>query len=531
MSALYDAISSEYLRVSSQQSEFKEYESYLFDESRLNHGNIDEICLPENEMHIVEIMKDACRKHMPVTISAGRTGIVGGAVPAEGLLLSLEKMNRIRTVQKKNDSWVLVCEPGVTLAEIESGLQKSQINFTSQNESIHHQFHNESKKWFYPPDPTEKTAHLGGTIATNASGAHSLKYGPTRLHVNHIRVVLADGTLLQIQRGEYVVGKNETFVIRTLNDEIHLPVPQYQYPELKNTAGYFTSDPMDLIDYFIGSEGTLGIITEIGVKLTKRPESVLGCLIFFEIDKNAFDFISELKSHSTDSSTLLKPSVIEYFGPNALKLIHDKALESLKLSLPENVQAAIYIEQEMPEAQMDEIYIEYETLLNTFHISLDDAWAAMEPHELKHMAEFRHLVPESVNMIIGQRQQSLPDLHKISTDFVVPDTQLYNYIKQIRTELTNLQIEHVVFGHAGESHLHVNIIPKSELELQKAKEIYMQFALKVIQMGGSISGEHGIGKLKKHLFAKAFSAFAIAEMQQVKSLLDTKNILNKNVLF
>ncbi len=524
--------SPECLRITSGHPDFESYASYLLDESRLPPGDIDEICLPFSELQIIEILKTANKNHMPVTVSSGRTGIVGGAVPKSGLLLVLDNLNKFHSVEKDPQrGWILSCESGITLNQIEEGLKKGELTFCDENSEDNQHFLSESGLWFYPPDPTERTAHLGGTVATNASGAHSLLYGPTRNHIRGIRIVLADGTLLHIKRGEHVLEQGDSFRIQTNSGSIQLPVPDYPYPDIKNTAGYYSSNPYDLIDLFIGSEGTLGIITGIDIQLTKRPDSVLGCLVFFKEDKVSFDFVSGLKEALNRYGNSLSVSVIEYFGPDALHLIKDKAADSLNLQFPDDTQSAIYIEQPYKEDEIDQIFIDLELLLNQVNISIDDARAAMEPHELKTMSDFRHLVPESINAIIGQRKQRINALHKISTDFVVPDHVLYSHIKAFRKQLSELQLEHVVFGHIGESHLHVNILPRSTEELDTARKVYLAFAEKVIHAGGSISGEHGIGKIKKHLFKIAFPESSLQKMQKIKKILDSNHILNQEVLF
>ena len=142
------------------------------------------------------------------------------------------------------------------------------------------------------------------------------------------------------------------------------------------------------------------------------------------------------------------------------------------------------------------------------------------------MTSFRHALPEAINTIIGQRQKTCPRLHKVGTDFVVPDAHLEEMILFQRSLLDDGGFEYAIFGHIGENHLHVNILPRNEDELIRAKEIYMDFARKAIAYGGTVSGEHGIGKLKKQLLKLMYAPDDIEKMKALKSTLDPKGILN-----
>ncbi len=509
--------------------DFENYQSYLTDESKLSGGQADSICIPNSESQLADLIVKANTKQIPVTISAARTGITGGAIPFSGMLISLEKMNKLLQVQKKSETWTLNFQPGINLNEIGEILKTGQFP-EKLDENSDQLFFNESSEWFYPPDPTEKTAHLGGTVATNASGAHSYLYGPTRTFIEGLRIVLMDGTILQIKRGEHIAKRGDVFRIQINSGEIELPVPAYHFPQIKNTAGYFTADSLDLIDLFIGSEGTLGIFTEIEISLKRRPEMIVGCLAFFPEDILAFQFVENVKKTNNVS-----PSALEYFGPRAIQFLREKKEEEGASSsvpdLPENAISAIYFEQELTEDQLDDVFAEYDELLQSCQISMDETWAAMDEKELRQMADFRHLIPESINAIIGQRQREIPELHKISTDFVVPEGKLPEFMERMCEELDSLGLDYAVFGHIGDNHLHVNMLPQNCDELNTAKKIYFEYAKKAVDIGGTISGEHGIGKLKKALMCDIYSDDAIAEMKQIKSILDPHNLLNQGTLF
>lgn len=524
------------LCIPSTHPDFENYQTCLMDESRLADGNADMICFPNSEMQLADLLIQAHQNNTPVTVSAGRTGITGGAVPFSGMLISLENMNQILNVHKneKSGEWMLTCQPGINLDQINDFLL-SPDSISIKNPAIDATFLKEAPDWFYPPDPTEKTAHLGGTVATNASGAHSFLYGPTRAFIHTLRIVLMDGSVLNLKRGEHIAKRGEAFQIQTRSGTINIPVPSYAYPQIKNTAGYYTSGELDLIDLFIGSEGTLGIFSKIEIVLCKRPEMILGCLAFFPEDSLAYQFVRQTKDKISDKSSLINPSALEYFGPNALNLLRKKRQEDGPSSaipeLPEKAVAAIYFEQELTEDLMDDVYLEYDELLQSCNVSMDETWAALDAKELKQMAVFRHQVPESINTLIGQRQREIPELHKISTDFVVPEGKLNAFMQTMRNELNDKMLDYAIFGHIGDNHLHVNIIPKNREELALAKKIYFEYARKAVETGGTISGEHGIGKIKKQMMHEIYSDSDMNEMKSIKKRFDSKCLLNPDVLF
>ena len=192
---------------------------YLKDASHFQ-GTAERILFPSDEKEIVDILKEAHQTKTPVTVSGAGTGLTGARVPQGGLVLSLEKMNRILDIHwdKQKMRGYTIVEPGVRLEELEEVL-------TAQN-------------LFYPPNPGEKKAFLGGTVATNASGSRHLKYGATRSYVQRLRVVLAGGETLAIGRGDTKAHGRTLSVTCGNNREIRIPLPTYRMPNTKNSAGY-----------------------------------------------------------------------------------------------------------------------------------------------------------------------------------------------------------------------------------------------------------------------------------------------------
>jgi D-lactate dehydrogenase (cytochrome) len=248
---------------------------------------------------------------MRITVSGNGTGLTGARVPEGGVVISTEKMNKIielNVVEK-----YLRVEPGMILKDLQDYV--------------------EEKNLFYPPDPTERNCFIGATVATNSSGARSFKYGPTRDYVIGMRVVLPTGQTISLERGKIFASAYNFSFSTDQGTKYNFSIPQFKMPKVKNAAGYYCSANMDLIDLFIGSEGTLGIITELKLKLLALEEKILSCVVFFQSEEDAFNFIDEARSitKSDSSSEEIKISArgMEFF--NKLKwmldLVERKSLE------------------------------------------------------------------------------------------------------------------------------------------------------------------------------------------------------------
>ncbi|MCG3225018.1 MAG: FAD-binding oxidoreductase, partial [Candidatus Heimdallarchaeota archaeon] len=260
------------------------YPSYLVDESKISGGNAEWLFFPTTENEIVSIINKMKDENSMITISAARTGIVGSAVPFGGAVMSLERMNEIIGIGFDEDTqrWFLRCQPSISLDEINEYVKfkKCGQNQSIPPESDWAEKFIEECTMYYPMDPTEMTASLGGTICANASGARSFKYGPTRDWVRRIRVVLGTCEVLNITRGQYA-AEDGIFIVKTAGKELIIKTPYYHMPKAKNAAGLFTEPNMDLIDLFIGSEGIFGIITEADIWI-KEYNAQISCVGFFK---------------------------------------------------------------------------------------------------------------------------------------------------------------------------------------------------------------------------------------------------------
>jgi D-lactate dehydrogenase (cytochrome) len=512
------------------------YSSHLKDESRLQGGHAESLWFAHSENQIQHVIELVHEKKSHLTLSAGRTGIVGGAVPLGGFLLSLERMDRVLGASwtEEEKDWRIRTEPGMTLARFRECLDRGYLPFAGGDAEISasREFLKESHLWFYAPDPTEQSAHLGGTVATNASGSRSFRYGATRRHVTGLRVMLSDGTLLEIKRGGHLLFGDPNSVIETRSGPVAFDFPGYRSPAIKNVAGYHMEEPLDLIDLFIGSEGTLGIITEVEVRLNRKPPLMLAGISFFDSSDRAFEFVFRIKESMKSMQSSICPDAIEFFDGHSLQMIRSmERSNAFTFPVPEDAGAAVFFEQPASEDNLDELYASYDALLNRCGTDMDKTWGGVDSDTLERLRAFRHAVPEKVNQVIGTRQRDCPDIHKISTDFAVPDGQLASMTDDYRSRLGRDGLDFVIFGHIGENHLHVNILPKNVAELTKARDAYQDLAERAVARGGTISAEHGIGKLKKKLMGLMYDAGALNDMQRIRHQLDPSGILCRGNIF
>ena len=507
------------------------YLSYFSDESGLGPGTASIVFFPTDESQIATFLEEMNKKKIPVTISGGRTGIVGGAVPQGGTLLSLENMSRVVGIRwdPETHEWRLRVQPGLRLRELQQRI--STKNFTtdsSDNWKDLPTFLKDSNQYFYPPDPTEDSASLGGTVATDASGARTYYYGRTRKHVRSIRVVMANGEVLALSRGEHQTSRGEVVKLHHSNGTVtNLPLPEYRRPNVKCATGFYTSSPMmDLLDLFIGSEGVLGVVSEIEIALKIKPQTAM-FLAFFSTMEDAIGFVVELRSKKQEIEALTIHSM-EYIDENSLRLL--KKIESdVGIRLPEKPTPAILCEFSYTE--IEQAVQQLIDVLAKFHSSVDNAITGIDERDKNRLKSLRHAVPENINKIIARRKKDIPALHKLGTDTAVPDDRLPEFMRLYQTKLKESGLEYYVFGHIAENHLHVNILPRSQSELIEGEKLVLNLAKCAVSLEGAVSAEHGIGKLKREFMTLMYHDKEINEMRSLKQALDQNWILSKGNLF
>ena len=503
----------------------RDYSDYLRDESNYTGTGVEAIFFPKSLENIVYALKLAAEKGKPITVSGGRTGICAGAVPHGGFLISLERMTRILGIEKRTDGYELKAQCGIRLNELSERLRAKNLGIHTDEGK---EFEKAHVSYFYPPDPTETSATLGGTVATNASGARTFFYGPTRNYVVALEVVLPSGELLRVRRGD-VREENGYFAVeREEGSPLVIPAPGYHMPVVKHAAGFYSSEFMDLIDLFIGSEGILGIIATVTIRLVEGPPPSFSAVTFFKDENDALEFV--IHSRKVE----LKPLAIEYFDASSLSLLDEtRRYQGPMSEIPEipGAGGAVYFESAYSEGDGLRGRISFWSKVIKDHGSNpNEAWCALTKRDISRMKYFRHALPECINSIIARHKQADPGIYKVGTDMAVPDEHLKEMVGYYRSQLCRSKIHHVIFGHVGNNHLHLNMIPENYTELEEAKALYMMFARKAVSLGGTVSAEHGIGKIKKEYLQVLFPEQAIEDMMRIKRTLDPENILNPDTM-
>lgn len=474
-------------------------------------GSAEGVVFPENEKEVVEFLKDCNERKVPVTVSGGGTGLVGGRVPMGGWVLATDRLTRIKQIVRdpsgKNSFAVL--EPGILLKKF-------------QDETVRHGL-------FYPPDPTSRGfAFTGGTVSTNATGPRTFKYGATRDFIRRLRMVLASGEVLDLKRGQFVSNREDVLEIPLSGSRLQIKIPIYAIPSVKHVAGYFTKSALDAIDLFIGSEGTLGVITEIETELLLLPAKVFSFVAFFSSEESSWKFVDEARAISKKNEAIrndagIQARALEYLDGPALDFIREEYPQ-----IPRDARAAVYLEQECQNETETMLWENWSIVLERYRATLDEFWTSdSEDSEKEEMLKtFRHRIGLKVKEFLIQTGQS-----KVGTDMAVPHERFAEFMRYQKTKLEELKLPSVTFGHIGDSHVHLNILPRNEEEHKKAGAVYGDFIRKALALGGTISGEHGIGKLKRPYLVEMFGEKTVREMAAVKKALDPKGILGRGNLF
>ncbi len=510
----------------------EEFEEYRRDESR-SSGEAETISFPTSEQEAREVLRELHAAGTPVTVQGARTGLAAGAVPHGGHVLNVSRMNRYLGMRQDADGvFYLVMEPGVVLSELRKHLAAKSIAHAGWDEEslAALEAFETAPEQFFPTDPTEASACMGGIVACNASGARSYKYGPARPHMTGLHVALADGDLLSLRRGEVYAQERTLRLVTEAGRELMLDLPTYQMPKTKNASGYYVDDDMDAIDLFIGACGTLGVITQIEVALMPAPAVVWGVSCFFSAEGAALDFTEKVRP------ALGCAAAIEFFDAGALDILRRQREASTAFSaLPELAKDAavcVYVELdcESEGEATAELYRLGEVLEATGGRE-DATWVARTEIDRESLIFFRHAVPESVNMLIDERRRTDPTITKLGSDMSVPDEHLHDVFALYRRTLAEAGLESAAWGHIGNNHIHVNVLPRDAADHKAGRELFAGWAAEVTAMGGAVSAEHGVGKIKAGFLETMYGAEHIAESARLKVELDPKGQLGRGNLF
>lgn len=434
-------------------------------------GHADRICVPLTEAELCSLMAEANEKRIPVTIAGGGSGLTGGRVPQGGWLISMEKFRRL--------------EVGDGMATVGAGVTLHDLHAAAK---AHGQF--------YPPDPTETMAFLGGTVACNSSGSRSFLYGATRRWINRLRVVMMDGTVKDVRRGE----------------AIDFAVPEIPQPATKkHSAGYLLKPGMDWVDLFTGAEGTLGVVVEAEVKLLPTPKELLNGIVFFPSDETCFAALDAWRS-------VVGLRMLEYVDWAALKMIGTKFPE-----IPAAARGALIIEQIV---EGDEVEAWADRLEKAQGMG-DLSWFGTTDADRERFRKFRHALPETV-LAISERNGFM----KMGSDFSVPVERNREMIAYYRERMEQIMPgEYCIFGHLGDAHAHVNMTPSTQERFDAGAAVLTEFAKKAVELGGSVAAEHGLGKRKAKFLPLQYTAEQIEAMKAVKRRFDPHWLLGQGTLF
>lgn len=435
--------------------------NYAHDETENLHYLPEVVIKPKTAEEISAILKICNEDRIPVTPRGAGTGLSGGALPhLGGVLLSTERMNSILEIDERNLQ--VTTEPGVITEVLQNAVKE--------------------KKLFYPPDPSSRgSCFIGGNIAENSGGPKAVKYGVVKDYVINLEVVLPSGEIIW-------TGSNV----------------------LKNSTGY------NLTQLIVGSEGTLGIVTKIVLKLIPLPEFDLLMLVPFKNLEEAGEAVSAIFRGG------FVPSAMELMEIESLKIV-SKFVDSTAIPITDDTAAHLIIE--VDGNNMDVLMGEMEAigeLLTQYDIG--EIYFADNTQQKAELWKLRRRVAEAVKLI-G---------YTIEEDTVVPRAELPALIKGVKELGKKFDFEVVCYGHAGDGNLHIRIrkdgIPNSHGNEEMTKALRELFVL-VRELGGTISGEHGIGLIQKPYMDIIFREANFRLMREIKKAFDPNNILNAGKIF
>lgn len=435
--------------------------AYAQDQTENLHFMPEVVVKPTSAQQVSEIMKLCSAHRVPVTPRGAGTGLSGGALPQYGgVLLSTEKLNRILDIDERNLQ--VTTEPGVITEVLMEAVK--------------------AKGLFYPPDPSSRgSCFIGGNIAENSGGPKAVKYGVVKDYVLNLEVVLPSGEIIW-------TGANV----------------------LKNATGY------NLTQLMVGSEGTLGIVTKIVLKLIPLPKFDLLMLVPFRNLEQAGEAVSEIFKAG------FVPSALELMEINALKIV-SQMVDSNAVPVTDDTEAHLIIEVDGNDTE--QLMKEMEaigTLLTRYDIG--EIYFAEDAAQKAELWKLRRRVAEAVKL----------KGYSIEEDTVVPRAELPKLIRGVRALAVKHRFDVVCYGHAGDGNLHIRIRKEGKPNSYGDAEMNMilrdLFAL-VHSLGGTISGEHGIGLIQKSFMDVVCNDAQLRLMRGIKQAFDPLNILNPGKIF
>lgn len=502
---------------------------YLEDAAHYPGGRASAVVRPTTVDEVAAAIKVAKR----VLIAGAQSSLTGGATPAGDVVVSTERLQEIEI----RDSHVKV-GAGVTLETLQQQLAQHNL-------------------WL-PPVPTFLGATAGGAASTNAAGAATFKYGTTRDWVDGVTLVLANGDVLEIARGEVVASHEGVFEIETSNGTVRVPIPAIQMPKVpKCSAGYYSRPGMDLVDLFVGSEGTLGAIVDVTFRVQARPAGMCWAFVPMADEARGIALVAALRraAHAAWESRdphAIDVAAIEHIDVRALAILKEDGVDRrLRVSLPADAALVLLVQIELSQDRSSEdLWNDLagarssesgDSALGRFVRLLDefdalDAEVVLPDNVSRREAlqQFREAAPASVNRRVALAQAQVDArIHKTAADNVVPFDRFADMMRATRGLFADRDVELAVWGHISDGNVHPNVVPRSYRDIEEGKRILLDLGREVIAMGGSPLAEHGVGRspMKQQLLRMLYGDAGIESMRQVKRSLDPELKLAKGVLF
>lgn len=502
--------------------ELHEGSPYLRDESKME-GHGDLLYIPDDESDIIEAVVLHRSSGTSLTVAGMRTGVCGGCIPYGGDVLSVEKLNGILALGKDDRGLYLRVQPAVTVRELNAFLRrKDYLRIPELDKGAREAASSAEHGLFYPVDPTELNSSIGGNISTNASGPRTYKYGPTRNWIRRIRMIVSDGSVIDITRGD-ISAVNGILTIPTSRDVLTIPIPKYEFnTEVKNAAGLMTAKDLDAIDIMVGSDGMFGVITEADVYVIPS-HPLISNIMFFPSDEDAYAFVRDIRMSE------VKPEFLEFFDSGSLDLIRSSRTKDPRFTgmpdVPDYAASALFFDLPSDDSLCGS-YSAISRIAEEHNASLDHSWCGHELSDRERMFSFRHSVPQTIFDHVASLKDSIPGMHKMGTDMSVPVDRLDDMVGYYHSILDSAGLEYVIFGHIGNAHLHVEIILRNMDDLEHARKAYRALAEKAVLLGGSPSAEHGIGKLKRDYIELMYGKEGVEDIKRVKSAFDPDWMFN-----
>jgi len=391
---------------------------------------------------------------------------------------------------------------------------------------------------FYPPVPTYDGAFVGGTIATNAAGPATFKYGSARRWVEALTIVLADGSILELHRGDITASPDGWLDLPLASGTpVRIPVPAYVMPDVaKLSAGYFARPGMDLIDLFIGSEGTLGFITDATLRVVPLPRRLVA-LITVASDARAVRLTAALRNKAESypgATAALDVSAVEYMDSRSLALVPDEVFQRANVPRP-LPDAGFLLAQIEVDGSGGESLEQLDEALTACAVDRDpDVALPGDDRGAARLFALREGVPSSVNARIAAVKARLQqDVEKTAGDMIVPFDRLEESLSLYRSTFERHGLEYAIWGHVSDGNMHPNVVPGSMDDVSRGRVALLEIARGIMAMGGAPLAEHGVGRsaLKQQMLRDLYGDRGIEDMRAVKRALDPDWKFASGVLF